>query len=187
MFMEDIKWYLDMLELPQEATFSEVRNKYYHLKSFYSGDTLEIAALQGDFSEETRTRIMEEIEEAYRKLVCMFEDKSYDADTVSKPVLQCNAGIQEFIKGVESFNGPVLKDIRERFGIDLYYMAAVTNLRRQYLEDIEREHYPGFSAEVYLRGYVMEVARCLLLDPVRVADDYLKGYRAWKAAVGIKK
>ena len=59
-------------------------------------------------------------------------------------------------------------------------MAVFTKIRKQYFEDIEREKFSSLPAEVYLRGYVMEYAKYLSLDPVKVAEDYLNRYREWK-------
>ncbi|MDP1759019.1 MAG: helix-turn-helix transcriptional regulator, partial [Thermodesulfovibrionales bacterium] len=56
-------------------------------------------------------------------------------------------------------------------------MAVFTKIRKQYFEDIEREKFSSLPAEVYLRGYIMEYARYLSLDPEKVANDYIGRYR----------
>jgi hypothetical protein len=180
--MEDINKCFDILELPPDSTLSDVKSNYFRLKSFYSVDSIELSCLQADFSDERRDRVIEEIEESYLKLVSYFENSRSDSDVASKPDAKGLAAIQEFISGVGFFSGPVLKEIRELSGLDIHYMSKVTNIGKQYLEDIEREQYSSFSAEVYMRGYVIEYARCLSIDPARVAEDYLRGYRKWKAS-----
>ena len=65
-------------------------------------------------------------------------------------------------------------------------MAVFTKIRKQYFEDIERAKFSSLPSEVYLRGYVMEYAKYLSLDPVKVAEDYLNRYREWKTGKGEK-
>ena len=81
------------------------------------------------------------------------------------------------MSGMKSFTGGLLKELREKLGINLKDMASFTKIRKQYFEDIEREKFSSLPAEVYLRGYIMEYARYLSLDPEKVANDYIERYR----------
>ena len=59
-------------------------------------------------------------------------------------------------------------------------MAAVTRIKRQYIDDMESERFDALPAEVYMRGYVSEYARYLGLDYAKVASDYMKKNKDWK-------
>lgn len=184
--IEDYKKYFEALELSPDAQLSEVRNSYLHLKSLYSNDSIVTAAIAYELSEEKRYDILGQVEEAYTKLIGFFENKGSDPAGSEKPSFVVGEELKQYMSGMTSFSGELLKEIREKLGIDLKDMAAFTKIRKQYFEDIEREKFPSLPCEVYLRGYVMEYAKYLSLDPVKVADDYLNRYREWKTGKGEK-
>ena len=70
--IEDYKKYFEALELSPDAQLSEVRNSYLHLKSLYSNDSIVTAAIAYELSEEKRHDILEQVEEAYTKLIDFF-------------------------------------------------------------------------------------------------------------------
>ena len=180
--IEDYKKYFEALELSPDAQLSEVRNSYLHLKSLYSNDSIVTSAIAYELSEEKRHDIVEQVEEAYTKLIDFFENKSSDPAGSEKPSFVVGEELKQYMSGMKSFTGGLLKEIREKLGINLKDMAVFTKIRKQYFEDIEREKFSSLPSEVYLRGYIMEYARYLSLDPVKVAEDYLRRYAEWKAS-----
>ena len=50
--------------------------------------------------------------------------------------------------------------------------ATITKINDQHLRSIEANQYDVLPAPVYLRGFLKQIARCLSLDPARVADSY---------------
>jgi cytoskeletal protein RodZ len=48
-----------------------------------------------------------------------------------------------------------------------------TRISVRHLENVEADRYDALPATVYLRGMVMNLARELKLDPIRVARSYL--------------
>ena len=70
------------------------------------------------------------------------------------------------------FDGEVLLRIRVSLGIELEEISAITKINDQQLRSIEANHYEALPAPVYLRGFLKQLARCLSLDPARVADSY---------------
>jgi cytoskeletal protein RodZ len=65
----------------------------------------------------------------------------------------------------------------------LYEVALDTKIRVEILENIEHERFDALPQEVYLKGHVSNYARYLLLDPRKVADDYISRYKTWMANV----
>lgn len=71
-------------------------------------------------------------------------------------------------------SGELLRRARESRGLSLHELADRTRITATHLENIEADHYGALPATVYLRGFLMSVARELKLDPVRVARSYLE-------------
>jgi flagellar biosynthesis protein FlhG len=74
------------------------------------------------------------------------------------------------------FDGARLARVRERRGIELDEVAGVTKVNPSYLRFLEEERFDDLPAAVYVRGFVKCYARCLGLDPDRVARSYMRRY-----------
>lgn len=179
MSTEDINKYFEILELTPDASLSDARNAYLNLRALYSNDSLVTAAIAYEFSEQNKQEILEQIEEAYVKLTDFFKNKNIESAPKERPSIDKD-DIKEYIEHITAFNGRILRQLREKLGIELKDMAKFTRIRKQYLEDIELERFSDLPAEVYLRGYVAEYARYFSLDVSRVANDYMAIYTEWK-------
>lgn len=71
------------------------------------------------------------------------------------------------------FNGELLRQVRESLGLSLMQVSERTRISVRHLENVEADRYDALPATVYLRGMVMNLARELKLDPIRVARSYL--------------
>lgn len=79
----------------------------------------------------------------------------------------------EIPEGAE-FNGELLRRIREARGMTLQQICERTRITRLHLENVEADRYDALPATVYLRGILMNIARELMLDPLKVAKSYLE-------------
>ena len=79
--------------------------------------------------------------------------------------------------GKVSFNGAVLKQIRELKSISLDELAKITCIRSTYLEAIEEENFKKFTSEIYLKGYLICYVEALKLPPDQIIEEYIKLYR----------
>lgn len=79
----------------------------------------------------------------------------------------------ELPEGAE-FNGELLRRIREARGLSLQQVGDRTRISRMHLENVEADRYEYLPATVYLRGILMNIARELMLDPLKVAKSYLE-------------
>ena len=79
------------------------------------------------------------------------------------------------------FGGATLRAQREAAGITLAEMSRRTRIRGAMIESVEVEAYDRLPPRVYLRGFVLALARELKLDGERVWHDY---ERRWRAAAG---
>ncbi|NPC82413.1 helix-turn-helix domain-containing protein, partial [Pyxidicoccus fallax] len=71
------------------------------------------------------------------------------------------------------FNGELLRRVREARGQSLQQVADRTRITKAHLENVEADRYAALPAHVYLRGILMNLARELGLDPLRVSRSYL--------------
>jgi hypothetical protein len=172
---ESVAQYFDLLELTPGATAEDVRRQYFHLKNLYSADSIEMTALNKDFSQEMRDEYLNRLEEAYDKAKGYLEQKRHLSHQRS---VVMDDELSSWIRGTECFTGDVLRQIRERLGIGLKEIYSVTRVPIRVLEAIENESFDTFQAEVYLRSYLMEYCRHLSLDSQRVLADYLPRFRS---------
>ncbi len=71
------------------------------------------------------------------------------------------------------FNGDLLRQVRMARGLSLAQLAERTRIGMKHLENVEGDRYDALPAGVYLRGILMNVARELGLDGLRVSRSYL--------------
>jgi len=71
------------------------------------------------------------------------------------------------------FNGELLRQVRESYGLSLQQVSERTRITRIHLENVEADRYEHLPATVYLRGILVNLARELRLDPARVSKSYL--------------
>ena len=71
------------------------------------------------------------------------------------------------------FNGELLRHVRKARGMSVQVLAERTRISPRHIENLEADRYDALPATVYLRGIVMNIARELGLDPLRVSKGYL--------------
>ena len=79
--------------------------------------------------------------------------------------------------GNVSFNGAVLKQIRELKSITLDELAKITCIRSTYLEAIEEENFKKFTSEIYLKGYLICYIEAMKLPAEQIIDEYINLYK----------
>ena len=142
-----------------------------------------ITPIADEFSKKRRLAVLKQIEEAYTRLNDELKDEHQKSTNFGKPGIASENGAEGEEEESVSFSGNVLRQIREKKGIYLYEVALDTKIRVEILENIEHERFDALPQEVYLKGHVSNYARYLLLDPRKVADDYISRYKVWVADV----
>lgn len=180
MAKDELKKYYDMLELPPDAPLRDIHNSFMRLKKIYSGDSIVLAPLGEEFSEKKRKRVLEQIEEAYLKLL---EAKK---DAPSRTAFLFSAGHEpedgpELDKiGDAPYTGPSLRKLREKAGVELNEISKELKLRMELLKSIEDEKFEALPEAIYLKVHLKNYASFLGLNSVRVAEEYLRRYQAWR-------
>jgi DnaJ-class molecular chaperone len=180
--------YYEILEVNPTATAKEIQRAYEHAKETFHADSMAVYSL---FSEEEVEEIQKAIEEAFQVLMDETLRKSYDQShfqTVGgqlpqkpselpggskekKPSLSFT-GLSFNVEG-GPYRGKVLKQIREKMGIELQAISKETKINIKILEFIEEEVSEKLPALVYLKGFLKNYAQSLGLDPQRVIEEYI--------------
>jgi DNA-binding transcriptional regulator YiaG len=82
---------------------------------------------------------------------------------------------QEIAQEIE-WRGSFLRKVREAKRVSIEEMAATTKITKTYLLAVEDENFSKLPAAVYLRGFVIQVAKMLKLPEEKVAADYMARY-----------
>jgi flagellar biosynthesis protein FlhG len=188
--------YYDLLEVPRGASTEEIRKAYRREKEIFSSDSMAVYSLIGPGEIENINAV---IDEAYRVLTDERLRSEYDrkldglgervfsGEAVALPPTGEIHPLREGPMGIPfpeefRFTGSSLRGIRESMGFDLKQISQKTKISRQNLEWLEEESFENLPALVYIRGFIMEYAKALNLDPHRVADSYLESYHRWQQA-----
>lgn len=195
--------YYNLLDVPTTANTVQIQRAYEIAQKTFGEESMATYSL---FDAALRKQMMERVEEAFA--VLSDEERRYQYDLklglkvapVEAPgVVSGSPSARQaldttpphsMVSGTkvpentppqgQDVGGNFLKQFRERQGIPLQEVAAKTRINITYLQFIEQGHFKGLPAEVYLRGYLVQYAEILGLDPDQVADRYLSLYHNWK-------
>ena len=186
--------YYELLEVGRGASTEEIQKAYRREKEIFSSNSVATYSL---LEPEELERINALIDEAYlgladerlrseynRKLDGL-GGRAFSGEPPGTPDIRETSPVREkptdipFPDGFR-FTGSSLKGIRESMGIDLKQISQKTKINRENLEWLEEESFENLPALVYVRGFIMEYAKALNLDPHRVVDSYLKSLHQWQ-------
>jgi flagellar biosynthesis protein FlhG len=103
--------------------------------------------------------------------------ESFGVEMLPPPtVLAHELGDEDPDEDDAEYDGERLQRVRIRRGIEIEEIAGVTKVNPTYLRFIEEERFDDLPAAVYVRGFLKCYARCIGLDPDRVAQSYMRRY-----------
>jgi flagellar biosynthesis protein FlhG len=189
----------ELLEVPPTASFEDIRRANRRIRDVYGAESIAVSGLYDPASLEAVHR---RLDLAYTTLMDAAKRKDYDLELfpdgvpmplapltgeapVSRPVaklddpatLAARPPMPELSPRTE-FSGAMLRQIREAVGVELREIAERSKIGMAYLQALEGELFSKLPAAVYVRGFLVEYARALGLDPERVKQTYLERYRA---------
>ncbi len=202
MGLENRTNYYEILEVKSDAAQHEVTLAYDKAKHTYSSGNPALATI---FSESEARELLRMIEEAFSVLGNRTLRQIYDQRLLSKknagvdlsyesllvasralfpeakaPTARSQAKkdpvFEEEISGAQTWDGDFLKKIREYRGFTIEKMSEITKVNSYYLIAIENMDPSKLPAIVFVRGYVLQVAKTLGLNTKSVADSYMKIY-----------
>jgi hypothetical protein len=74
----------------------------------------------------------------------------------------------------DAWTGEALRQVRESRGLSVQQIAERTKVTRHHIENIEGDRFSALPAQVYLRGFLLAIARELRLDGQKVARSYIE-------------
>jgi len=158
------KKYFRILELDVNCSLEELNESYHQLITIHGKDSLPLRPLKDEMSDQRSLRIQQELKEAYRILRDLLAgEQSPDAK-----------------REYQAIDGAFLKKRREQLGLEISTISGVTKIPKNTLVNIEKNDYPNLPPLAYLGWQLRTLALQLQLDPRRVTDEYLRGYRAWR-------
>jgi flagellar biosynthesis protein FlhG len=187
-----------VLGLTRSATDEEIRRAYKRQREVYAAGGLATVSL---LDEEQLARAGRKLEEAYDTLLDAVRRRAYDLSTFPEPEpevlsarstrpalaaeqLMLQEQLQREIGPDTEFTGSLLRKVRESQGIDLMEISSKTKIARSHLQALEEERFEDLPATVYTRGFLIELAKQLRLDPAHVHRTYLRRLREELAARG---
>jgi flagellar biosynthesis protein FlhG len=166
----------EILGLEPTATFEQVERAYRYHIGVYSDSALATYSLL-DPGERQIARA--QVQEAYDVLKDPLRRRTYDVSIGLAPApvpVSVTHDAPPLPRGV-ALEGPVtgaaLRGFREQSGVSLKDIAERSKVGLRYLQYIEEDRHNDLPARVYLRGFLLEYARALGLEPARTADAYL--------------
>jgi hypothetical protein len=178
---EELKRYFDILELNPSASLRDVQNAYWRLKKLYAEESSALAPLADEFPERMRKKVLRQVEDAYAKLQAALKSELPKSISIIPVEPSAEKAPQEKPIEQTTFSGPALREVRERLGIRLDDISKLIKLRVELLKNIEQEKFDALPEPSYLKGQLKSLAGCLLLNPDKVAEDYLKRYQERKS------
>ena len=195
--------FYEILELNTNAAQHEITTAYDRAKNTYSGDNPAIYTI---FSDQEARELLSMIEEAYsilgnktlrniydQRLLgqskinpedltydsilnasrLVFQDSKVDTKKVS---FTRNENLEKEITECAEWTGEMIRKVREYKNITLERLSDTIKVNSFYIKAIEAMTPNNLPAPVFVRGYVLQMAKELGLNSKAVADSYMKNY-----------
>jgi len=185
---EGAETHYEILETEPGVSDEEIRRAFRRVKDIYAEGSLAIAGL---YDETHLGALHARLNAAHDTLFSPERRRAYDlglpeADLAravrAAAQLQAPRAVErhestEPVLGLdEDVTGQGLRRVREARGLDISDLAQRTKISERHIRSIEEERFSDMPAAVYVRGYVMTLARALRIDPNRAAAGILRRY-----------
>ncbi len=181
----------ERLLIPRGASEEEVRRAHKRQREVWNDDSLATISL---FDPDELAREHALLDEAHDVLLDPPRRRAYDvsvfpdheappvpspadrvlSDAIASELRELQAQVARELGPDTEFSGTLLRRIRESRGVELKEVAAKTKISGVHLAAIEEEAFDRLPPLVYVRGFLVEVAKFLRLDPSQVARTYLR-------------
>jgi len=184
---DEMKKLYDVLELPPDAPLRDVHNAHLRLRKLYSGESIVLEPLGEDFTDKKRKKILDQIEDAYVRILAARKPESARAEPLFSVELPEDKVPESDDLATAVFSGPRLRRARDAKNVTLNEISKELKLRLELLNNLESERFETLPEPIYLKAQLRTYAAFLGLPPVKVADDYLQRYKAWKEKTAAPK
>ncbi len=178
----------EILETEPGVSDEEIRRAFRRLKEVYAEGS---PAIQGLYDDHELQELHTRADAAHDVLFAPERRRQYDlslpeADLARAVRAAAKHGVPRVVDRHEpsepivepegDVTGAYLRKVREARGMDLGDVAQRTKISERHLRSIEDERFSDLPATVYVRGFVIQYARVLRIDPTRAAAHYLRRY-----------
>ncbi len=198
--------YYEILELPANSPQHEVTAAYERARNTYSGENPAIYTIFSEHEAREFLVLIEEAYQVLGNKIlrniydqrllsgmASLNDLTYASiveaskkvtpvevkPTEKKPAAAYtkDEAFEAEIKAQENWTGEFIKKVREYKGITVERMSEITKINAWYVKAIEKTEPDNLPAVVFVRGYVVQIARALGVDDKKVADSYMKTFK----------
>lgn len=197
--------YYDILEISQQCPQHEVTTAYERAKTTYSGENPAIYTIFSEHEARELLKLVEEAYAVLgnKTLRAIYDEKlsqknvnladlSYEnlkalskvsvpeapKKISSEPVQkEKDPNFESEYLALTAWDGQWIKKVREYKGLSVGYMSEVTKISSFYITAVEEEQIENLPAPVFVRGYVVQIAKVLGLNEKLVADTYMKRFK----------
>lgn len=176
----------DVLEVDRGATDEEIRRASKRARELYGPSSL---ACYGLFDGPGLARLRARLDEAHDVLLDPARRRPYELSVFPVAPEPVEVPSEERVRPLvpapvitpeTDFTGNLLRAVRESQGIALKDVASVTKIGQAYLRALEDEDFASLPALVYVRGFLVEIAKLLKLDPQHVSRTYVRRVQRWQ-------
>jgi len=181
----------DRLIVPRGASEEEVRRAYKRQREIWAESGLPTLSL---YSQDELSREHALLDEAHDVLLDPPRRRAYDTSifpdheaprvpsptdraldqAIAAELRELQTQVARELGPDTEFTGALLRRVRESRGIDIREIAIKTKISAAHLEAIEEEAFDQLPPLVYVRGFIVELAKFLRLDHAQVARTYLR-------------
>ncbi len=159
------------------------------IESFMRGQDISDVATssaKSNYSKDTKTEVLDRdkfktVEMTDDYIVRKRETSEQLPDGMAKTSLstyKIDLAKEDAFSKVELFDGAFLKSVREYKNLSIERISDATRISRTYLNAVEQNDYRELPAPVFVRGFIVQIARILNLDENKVANSYLQIYKS---------
>ena len=187
----------DVLGVSRGASDEDVRRAYKRRRALFSSESLPLVSL---VDKHQVTAELARIQESYDTILDPVRRRAYNLSTfpeteqqqpapsrrrvISEDQLLLQTELAREIRPETAFSGELLRKVRESQGVGLEDISSHTKIAMAYLSALEDERYDELPAEVYVRGFVQQIAKYLDLDTAQVVKTYMRRMRETLEARG---
>ena len=166
----------EVLDVPRGAPADVIESAYRAGRALYDEEAVATYSL---LDAEERRAIRTRLDEAYRVLGNPTLRAAYDrelglpAQPAGPPTTVRDPDAPTGLKLPDPVTGADLRKVREERGVSLKQIAAESKVGVRTFEDIEADRFDLLPAPVYVRGFLLEYARVVGLEPRATAESFL--------------
>ena len=190
-----VESHYQLLEIEPTASEEDIRRAHRRVRQVYGRDAI---AVSGLYTREGVDALQRRFDDAYATLMDPARRKAYDLDlfpdgvpAAARPVPRRGPGSEAVPVGARGpaptlppdvdITGALLREVREKMGVELREISERTKVGMGYLTAIEDERFERLPAPVYVRGFLVEYCKMLGIDVARALETYYARFQQSRA------